>query len=82
MSENEVLDIVEDRLNHHQPQGYRFDVSRRGVRQDGGWWYIVVSSSKEDIRARDYTVVMAQVEDEIEQQNRIKVLLVPTLPGD
>ena len=82
MSETEVLDIVEGHLNHHQPAGYRFNVSRRGVQKNGDWWYIVVSSSKEDIRARDYSSVMSQVEEEIEQQDRLKVLLLPTLPGD
>lgn len=82
MSETELLDIIEGRINRHQPSDYRLDVSRLGVRRDGDWWYVVVTPDKADVRSRDYNAIMSQVEEEIEQENHVKVLLVPTLPGD
>ena len=82
MSEKEVLDTVEEYVNRHQPSTYRLDVSRVGVRHDGDWWYVVVAPSQEDIRAREYSDIMEQIEDQLKAQRGLKVLLVPTQPGD
>ena len=82
MSEKEVLDTVEEYVNRHQPKAFRLNVSRQGVRHDGDWWYVVVAPEPEDIRLRDYRDLMEQVEEEIEAEKQLKVLLVPTLPGD
>lgn len=82
MSENEVLDMVEEYVNRHQPSTYHLDVSRMGVRHDGDWWYVVVAPSQEDIRAREYSDIMEQIEDQLKAQRGLKVLLVPTQPGD
>lgn len=82
MSEKEVLDTVEEYVNRHQPSAYRLDVSRTDVRHDGDWWYVVVAPSQEDIRAREYSDIMEQIEDQLKAQRGLKVLLVPTQPGD
>ena len=82
MNEDEVLNIVEQYVNRHQPSAYHLDVSRQGVRHDGDWWYIVVKPSQADIRAREYSDIMEQVEDQIKSQRGLRVLLVPTQPGD
>lgn len=82
MNEDEVLNIVEEYVNKHQPDAYHLDVSRHDVRHDGDWWYVVVKPSPADIRAREYSDIMEQVEDQIKSQRGVKVLLVPTQPGD
>ncbi len=82
MSETETLDLVASYVGRHQPQDFRLEVSRAGVRREGEWWYIVVKPSPEDVRARDYRDVMEQVEDDLEANEHLKVLLLPTLPGD
>lgn len=82
MNEDEVLNIVEEYVNKHQPKAYHLDVSRRDVRHDGDWWYVVVKPSQVDVRAREYSDIMEQVEDQIKSQRGLKVLLVPTQPGD
>ncbi len=86
MSETETMDetlnIVEEYVNRHQPEAFRLNVSRLGARHDGDWWYVVVAPDPEDIRLREYRDLMEEVEEEIEAEKQIKVLLVPTLPGD
>jgi len=82
MNEKEVLDTVEAYVNQHQPSTYRLDVIRRDVRHDGDWWYVVVKPSQADVRAREYSDIMEQIEDQIKAQRGLKVLLVPTQPGD
>ncbi len=82
MSENEVLDIVEDYFSQHQPREYHLNVLRQGVRRDGDWWYVAVQPTPPDVRAREYSDVMEQAEDTIKTQTNLKVLLLPVLPGD
>jgi hypothetical protein len=82
MGQDKVLDLIESYLERHQPKDYRLNVSREGVRQDGNWWFVVVQPDRDDMNARDYSVIMSQTEDELEDREHLKVLLVPSLPGD
>lgn len=82
MGQDKVLDLIESYLERHQPKGYHLNVSRDGVRQDGNWWFVVVQPDRDDVNARDYSVIMSQTEDELEDREHLKVLLVPSLPGD
>jgi hypothetical protein len=80
MTEAEVLDLVERTLEPHQPDSYRLNVIRSGVEHNGNWWYVTVLPDKPDVSAYDYGRIVAQAEDEIENQAHVKVLLLPTLP--
>ena len=82
MEKSKVLDLIESYLQPHQPLDYRLNVSREGVRQDGNWWYVVVQPDRDDVRSLDYSAIMSQTEDELEEKEHLKVLLVPSLPGD
>lgn len=82
MNENQVLDIIEDYFRGHQPRDYQLSVLRQGVTRDGDWWYVAVQPTPPDMRAREYSDMMEQAEDDIRAQANLKVLLLPTLPGD
>ena len=82
MSETETLDVVDAYVGKHQPQNFKLKMSRAGFQRDGDRWYIVVETSPEDIRARDYRDIMEQIEEDLEANEHLKVLLLPTLPGD
>ncbi len=82
MSETETLDLVEAYVGRHQPRGFHLEVSRAGAHRDGDWWYVVVTPTPADIRARDYRDVMEDVEEELKAKEHLKVLLLPALPGD
>ncbi len=82
MSEEQVLDAIEHYFDHHQPTDYHLMVVRQGVRRDGDWWYVAVKPDRSDIRARDYSDLMDQAEEELEAQSNLKILLLPVLPGD
>lgn len=79
---NETLNIVEEYVNRHQTEAVRLNVSRQGARHEGDWWYVVVTPEPPDIRQRDYRDLMEDVEEDIEAEKKLKVLLVPHLPGD
>ena len=78
-----IIDTVRCYLEPHQPPNYRLNVSETGLRHSrDDWWYIVVKPSQADIRAREYSDIMEQIEDQIKSQRGLKVLLVPTQPDD
>lgn len=82
MNEDEVLNKIEEYFSEHQPRDYSLNVSRKGVKHEGNWWYVAVQPSIPDIKARDYASIMEQAEEELETQSHLKVLLLPVLPGD
>lgn len=82
MKESQVLDAIEHYFERHQPRDYHLHVLRQGVRREGDWWYVAVKPDRQDIRARDYSALMEQAEEELESQAQLKVLLLPVLPGD
>lgn len=83
MSEEQqnIVDTVRRYLEPHQPSGYRLNVIEQGIRRRDNWWEVVVQPDKEDIRSYDYYGRLAEAEDDIEEHEDLKILLVPVLPG-
>lgn len=83
MSEEQqnIVDTVRRYLEPHQPSGYRLNVIEQGIRHRDDWWEVVVQPDKEDIRSYDYYGRLAEAEDDIEEHEDLKILLVPVLPG-
>jgi hypothetical protein len=75
----DVADIVTRHLLPHQPNDYKLAVSD-DIYRSGNWWYVVVQPDRPNIRVYDYNHIVQRVEDEIEDQEHIKVLLVPAMP--
>ncbi len=77
----QIVEIVAKYLEPHQPKNYRLHIRLKGMRQDGDYWYVVVQPDKEDIRSYDYYGRLAETENDIEENENLKILLVPVLPG-
>lgn len=80
MNDNELLNLVEQELNLRQPSAFHLSVMRDMVRRDGNWRYIVVRPDQPDVRLSDYSRVLSDVENAIEDDVDESVLLVPALP--
>ena len=80
MTREQLLTLVQQRfaaVGH----GIAFDIIEAGVRQDGPWWHVPVTATRNgrDV-PREVTVnVFANVEDELEQQHGVSVLFVPAV---
>ena len=62
--------------------GIEFDVISAGIRQEDSWWYVPVVATRngKDV-PREITVnIFANVEDELERNQRVNVLFVPAVP--
>ena len=83
MSEEQqnIVDTVRRYLEPHQPANYRLNVIEQGIRHRDNWWEVVVQPDKEDIRSYDYYGRLAEAENDIEEHEDLKILLVPVLPS-
>lgn len=82
INEKQIVEIVKRYLEPYQPLDYRLHVMDDGVRHSrDDWWEVVVQPDKEDIRSYDYYGRLADAENDIENHEDLKILLVPVLPG-
>jgi len=77
---SEICSMVESYLEPRQPKSYHLDVVPQGSRQDDDWWYILVRPDKEGVNAFDYARILAETEQELQDNENVKVLLVPVVP--
>ncbi|MGC8623842.1 MAG: hypothetical protein ACP5VQ_01090 [Phycisphaerae bacterium] len=75
-----VSKVVEKYLKKHQPRNYKLVVKQAGSKQDGDWWYILVQPDKKTVSSFDYASRLAKTEDELSENEHLKVLLVPVIP--
>ena len=77
-----IFDTVKRYLEPYQPTDYRLNVSETGIRHSSDdWWEVVVQPDK-DMISYDYFGRLAEAENDIENHENLKILLLPSLPGD
>ncbi len=60
-------------------EAYHLDVI--DVFSDGESYYVVVQPDKQGVRNYDYYDLLAQAEEKLEDDEKLNVLLVPSVPG-
>lgn len=73
-----VTGLVQGALDRRQPQAYRIVVRPEGILEEDGKYHVVVGT-QDDVRTYDFYNVLADAEEELEDQNNLDVLLVPAL---
>ena len=81
MSEEKVVQLVRERLQDRHPGGVTIDVVEQAIRHEGDYWYVPVRPNAQPPRTFEYYDALADVESELSLNERLKVLLVPTMPG-
>ncbi len=80
--EQRVIETVKRYLEPHQPLDYRLNVMEQGIRHTSDdWWEVVIRPSREDIHTYEYFGRLAEAENDIEDHEHLKILLLPVLPG-
>ena len=80
MTPEEVAEIVRHYLADRHPDGVTLDVLVSGIRHEQEWWYVPVVPDREPARRYEYYETLGDVERELQQQENITVLFVPTKP--
>lgn len=79
MSEADVRNLVTRRLASRDRSRFDLPLEPDGIREDGGWWNVVVRPSRTDVRAHEYADELANLEIKIRDTEHVKVPLVPAL---
>jgi len=80
MSEQDVVELVGRYLKDKHPGGATLEALAQGVRHEQDWWYVPVRPSIEPARRYEYYEALADVETDMETQEHVTVLLLPTPP--
>lgn len=80
MDKRQLIDLVKLRLAS-VGHGIEFSVIEDGVRQEDSWWYVPVLATRngKDVPRATTVNIYANVEDELEQEQKVSVLLIPAL---
>jgi hypothetical protein len=72
-----IVAEVRQRLAEVASQGVHLQVT--GDRLEDNWLYVAVAPSQPGVRASDHARLMSQIERELRQKGKDRVLLVPAL---
>jgi len=81
-SKQQIVDLVNRYLRDRHPEGLDLLALTDGVRREAEWWYIPVKPSAIPQRSFPYYEALADVEEELEQKEKLDVVLVPTYNDD
>lgn len=76
-----IADLVVKYLEPHQPLDFRLEVVSKGMYRDDDWYYVVVIPSREDAHSYEYYGRLAEAEQELQENEKENILLVPALPN-
>ncbi|MEW6250138.1 MAG: hypothetical protein AB1716_05795 [Planctomycetota bacterium] len=76
-----IIEMVRKYLAAHQPKDYELVIDEQSVQQDDDWYYVLVEPSREDVRSYDYSARLAEAELDLQEQEKVNILLVPVLPN-
>ena len=80
-SSKSVAEAVRKHIARHRPGGASLEVVDGGVRKKQYWWEVPIRPSKEPKKLYEYYEALADIEDEVEEQEHVRVFLVP-MNGD
>lgn len=76
----QIVKEVQTRLDARRNEtGLALAVEKNGYTQDDNWLHVVVSPTKNGIRAYDYVEALSDVERELREAGIEQVVLVPAL---
>ncbi|MGQ9651563.1 MAG: hypothetical protein ACUVXJ_15760 [Phycisphaerae bacterium] len=79
--QEKVVELVRRYLDRHQLKDYRLEVVPDGVQQEDDWYCVVIRPEPEDASSYEYHGYLTEAEQELQEKENVKMLLVPALPG-
>ena len=73
-----IVDKLTQYLDSPRFANLHVELVGTGIRKDGDWWYVPVRRTEQTPRTYEYYDLLASVEQEIEDQDHINVMLVPS----
>ena len=76
-----IVGLARKYLEPYQPCDYRLEVDDTNVQKDGKWYFILVTPSKNNVSAADYSSRLARAEEELarDHEQEYEFLFVPVV---
>ncbi len=78
-----ILEKVRDSFKRHTPLDFNAEIHiyEKSLRQkDDGSWVVPVYPSRNDVRTYQYYDIVAEVEEELQEQEHLDLFFVPVRP--
>ena len=75
-----VAEKVREYLKDCRPGGITLEVVEPGVRKEEHWWYVPIRPSAWPAKMFEYYEALAEVEEQLEEREHLKVLLASGEP--
>ena len=76
-----IVALASKYLKKNEPPEYQLVIDADSIQEDDDWYYVVVTPSRTDIRSYDYSARLADAELDMQENEKVNVLLVPALPN-
>ena len=77
LSQREVAARVQPHLQNNPITGIVLEIAEDLINREDNWFYVPVRLNSEEPRTFEYYAMLVEIEDEIAQQERLRVMLVP-----
>ena len=77
-----VAQAVRERIQEEHPGGATLEVIEQNVHWQDGFWHVPVKISEEPRRKYQFYEVLADAEENLDENEHLKVLLVPVYPDE
>ncbi len=77
LSRQEIAARVRPHLQNNPIQGVILEIMEDRIRREDNWFYVPICLNTEEPRTFEYYAMLVEIEDEIAQQERLRVMLVP-----
>jgi len=82
MTKEEVIEVVEKCVKKHENKNWPLEILEEGVRREDGWWYVPIRPGQITDRGMEYYDLLAQIEEDLMDEKKLNVLLVPAGPDE
>ncbi len=82
MSKEQVLELIQERLQYQHPGGVNLAVVAQGIRHENNTWYVPVLPSAQPSSTFEYYDALADVETQLSLDEQLNVWLIPAVAGE
>lgn len=79
-NQHTVAQAVREHIDNHRINGITLEVVEPDIRREEHWWSVPVRLSAEPPKLSEYFEALADVEGDLEENEQLKVLLLPMMP--
>jgi hypothetical protein len=79
MTKQQITELVARHLAGPRFADVQVQIEDEGVRQEDSWWFVPIRPLQHFVRSDQFYAILADLEEEIDQETGLNILLVPAV---